>query len=112
MGRFSLTCITLFFVSIAWVFFRANDFSAAWMMFGLLFNLSGSGSQLLPTLDIIQAFIVVSALLATHWYLHGKRLDHAKKDKSGWWVVVIWTIMLFGLILMQGGASAFIYFQF
>ena len=82
------------------------------MIFGSLFNLSGSGAQLLPPLDIIQVFIVVSALLATHWYLHEKRLEHAMQDMPAWWVVVIWTIMLFGLILMQGGASAFIYFQF
>jgi alginate O-acetyltransferase complex protein AlgI len=112
VGRFMLTCITFFFVSLAWVFFRAGDFSAAWMMFGSLFDLSGSGAQLLPTLDIIQVVTVVSALLATHWYLHEKRLEHAMQDMPAWWVVVIWTIMLFGLILMQGGASAFIYFQF
>ncbi|MGK0180254.1 MAG: alginate O-acetyltransferase complex protein AlgI, partial [Nitrospinales bacterium] len=111
-GRFVLTCITFFFVSIAWVFFRASDFTAAWMMFGSLFDLSGSGVQLLPTLDIIQVVIVVSALLAAHWYLHEKRLEHAMQDMPAWWVVIIWTIMLFGLILMQGGASAFIYFQF
>jgi alginate O-acetyltransferase complex protein AlgI len=111
-GRFALTCITFFFVSIAWVFFRASDFPTAWMMLSSLFNLSGSGAQLLPTLDIMQVFIVVSALLATHWYLHEKRLEHAMQDMPAWWVVVIWTIMLSGLILMQGGASAFIYFQF
>ena len=111
-GRFVLTCITFFCVSIAWVFFRAGDFSTAWMMFGSLFDLSGSGAQLLPTLDIIQVIIVVSALLTTHWYRHEKRLEHAMQEMPAWWVVVIWTIMLFGLILMQGGASAFIYFQF
>ena len=112
MGRFMLTCITFFFVSLAWVFFRASDFSAAGMMFSSLFNLSGSGAQLLPTLDMIQVVIVVSAILATHWFLHEKCLEHAMQDMPAWWVVVIWTIMLFGLILMQGGASAFIYFQF
>ena len=111
-GRFVLTCITFFCVSIAWVFFRAVDFSTAWMMFGSLFDLSGSGAQLLPTLDIIQVIIVVSALLTTHWYRHEKRLEHTMQDMPALWVVVIWTIMLFGLILMQGGASAFIYFQF
>ena len=94
------------------MFFRAGDFSTAWMMFGSLFDLSGSGAQLLPTLDIIQVIIVVSALLTTHWYRHEKRLEHAMQEMPAWWVVVIWTIMLFGLILMQGGASAFIYFQF
>ena len=112
MGRLVLTCITFFFVSIAWIFFRASDFSVACMMFSSIFNFSGSGAQLLPTLDMIQVIAVVSALLATHWYLHEKRLEHAMQDMPAWWVVVIWPFMLFGLILMQGGASAFIYFQF
>lgn len=111
-GRFVITGITFFFISLAWVFFRASDFPTAWMMFTSLFSFSGDGEQLLPTLEIIQVVIVVSALLAIHYYLHEKRLEHAMQDMPRGWVVAIWTTMLFGLILMQGGASAFIYFQF
>jgi hypothetical protein len=55
---------------------------------------------------------VVGGLLASHWYLHEKRLEHAMQDLPAWWVVIIWTIMLCGLILTQGGGNAFIYFQF
>ena len=109
-GRLFLTGITFILVSIAWVFFRAGDFPAAWMMLGSLFNFNGV--QLLPTLEMIQVTLVVGALLGTHWYLHEKRLEHAMQEMPAWWVVVIWTAMLFGLIIMQGGANAFIYFQF
>jgi hypothetical protein len=34
------------------------------------------------------------------------------QNLPAWWVVVIWSIMLCGLILTQGGGNAFIYFQF
>jgi alginate O-acetyltransferase complex protein AlgI len=111
-GRFALGLITFILVSLAWVFFRSADFPAAWMLFGSLFNFSGSGAQLLPTLDMIQVLVVVSGLLGSHWFLHEKRLEHAMQDLPAWWVVIIWSSMLCSLILMQGGANAFIYFQF
>lgn len=112
IGRFALGFLTFILVSLAWVFFRANDFPTAWTLLGSLFDLSGGGKQILPTLEIIQVMVVVTGLLASHWYLHEKRLEHAMQDLPGWWVTAIWTTMLCGLILMQGGANAFIYFQF
>jgi alginate O-acetyltransferase complex protein AlgI len=112
IGKFALGLLTFIFVSLAWVFFRASDFPAAWMLLGSLFDGSGGGAQVLPTLDIIKVIVVVAGLLASHWYLHEKRLEHAMQDLPGWWVTAIWTIMLCSLILMQGGGNAFIYFQF
>ncbi len=111
-GRFILGILTFILVSLAWVFFRAGDFKTACMMFSSLFDISGGGAQLLPTLDMIQVTVVVGGLLASHWYLHEKKLEHAIQNMPSWWIVTVWTTMLFGLILMQGGANAFIYFQF
>ncbi len=111
-GRFVLAGITFFLVNIAWVFFRAGDFSTAWMMLGSLFDFSGTGEPLLSTLEMIQVTVVVFILLASHRYLHEKRLEHVVQNMASWWVVTLWTSMIIGLILMQGGANAFIYFQF
>jgi alginate O-acetyltransferase complex protein AlgI len=111
-GRFVLGMFTFILVSLAWVFFRSADFPSAWVLFGSLFDISGGGSQILSTLDILQVGVVLAGLLASHWYLREKRLEHAMQDLPAWWVVAVWTAMLFGLILMQGGANAFIYFQF
>jgi alginate O-acetyltransferase complex protein AlgI len=112
LGRFSLGMLTFFLVCLGWVFFRAKDFPSAWLLMGSLFDFSGTGAQLLPTLEMVQVAVVVVGLLASHWYLHEKRLEHAMQNFPAWLVVVVWTSMLFGLILMQGGANAFIYFQF
>ncbi len=112
LGRFSLGMLTFILVCLGWVFFRAKDFTSASLVMGSLFSFSGDGAQLLPTLEIIQVIIVVIGLLSAHWYLHEKRLEHAMQNFPAWFVVAIWTSMLFGLILMQGGANAFIYFQF
>ena len=112
LGRFGLGILTFLLVSVAWVFFRSSDFATAWLLLGSLFNFGGPGSQLLLTREIIQVTLVVGGLLASHWYLHEKRLEHAMQNLPAWWVVVIWSIMLCGLILTQGGGNAFIYFQF
>ena len=112
IGRFGLGLLTFILVSLTWVFFRASDFSTAWLLLKSLFNFGGSGVQLLLTREIVQVVLVVGGLLATHWYLHEKRLEHAMQNLPAWWVVAIWSIMLFGLILTQGGGNAFIYFQF
>ncbi len=112
VGRFILGVLTFLLVTVAWVFFRASDFPTAWTLLGSLFDFAGEGKQILPTLEIVQVSVVVLGLLASHWYLHEKRLEHAMQDLPAWWVVTIWTAMLCGLIMMQGGANAFIYFQF
>ncbi len=112
LGRFVLGLFTFILVSLAWVFFRASDFSTAWRLLGSLFDFTGEGAQLLPTLEILQVVVVLTGLLSSHWYLHEKRLEHAVQDMPAWWVVTVWTTMLCALILMQGGGNAFIYFQF
>ena len=112
LGRFGLGLLTFLLVSLAWVFFRSSDFSTAWLLLGSLFDFGGNGAQLLLTREIVQVALVVGGLLASHWYLHEKRLEHAMQNLPAWWVVVIWSTMLCGLILTQGGGNAFIYFQF
>jgi len=111
-GRLGLGLLTFFLVSLAWVFFRSADFSSAWLLMRSLFGFYDQGSQLLSTREIIQVSLVVVGLLGSHWYLHEKRLEHAMEKFSASFVVSVWVIMLCGLILMQGGANAFIYFQF
>jgi len=112
VSRLGLGLMTFTLVCLGWVFFRSPDFPSAWKLFNSLFNISASGAQILPTLAIIQVTGVVIALLVSHFYLREKRLEHAMGQFPAWVVVGIWSIMLSGLILMQGGGNAFIYFQF
>ena len=111
-SRFAMGFFTFFLVTLTWVFFRASDFPSAWSMMGSLFAWDGNGAILLSTLDMIKVSLVVVGLLASHIYLREKGLEHAMQNFPAWFVVTIWVIMLFGLIMMQGGANAFIYFQF
>ena len=112
LGRLGLGLLTFFLVSLTWVFFRSADFPSAWNLMGSLFGFYVESSQLLSTREILQVLLVILGLLGSHWYLHEMRLEHAMEKFSAAFVVMIWVIMLCGLILMQGGANAFIYFQF
>lgn len=112
VARVGLGLITFLLVTLAWVFFRSSDFPSAWSLMGSLFDFSASGSQILTTLDMIKVSVVIVGILGTHWYLHEKRLEHAVQNFHAGFVVSVWVTMLLGLILMQGGANAFIYFQF
>ena len=111
-ARLGLGLLTFILVSLSWVFFRSSDFPSAWSLLASLFGFYDEGSQLLSTREIIQVTLVVVGLLCSHWYLHEKRLEHAMEKFSPSFVVGVWVVMLFGLIIMQGGANAFIYFQF
>lgn len=112
MARLGLGLLTFWLVTLAWVFFRSSDFPSAWALLGSLFDFSASGAQILTTLDMIKVGMVVAGILGAHGYLHEKKLEHAMENFHPVIVVSFWVVMLCGLILMQGGANAFIYFQF
>ncbi len=112
VARVGLGLLTFLLVTLAWVFFRSSDFPSAWSLLGSLFDWNAGGAQILSTLEMIKVSVVTVGILGTHWYLHEKRLEHAIQDFPAWFIISIWVTMLCGLILMQGGANAFIYFQF
>ena len=112
VSRFGLGLFTFILVSLGWVFFRAHEFSSAWILMQSLFGLGSVNVQLLSTLQIIQVAVIVLGLLSSHIYLRENRLEHAMESFPAWVVVSIWVIMFFSLILMQGAGNAFIYFQF
>ena len=112
LGREALSLLTFLLITLAWVFFRAPDFGSAATLFQSLFHLQQGGAAILPTLHIVQVTVVITGLLVTHRVLREMRLEHAMERLPAWFAVTIWTVMLVGLVLMQGGGHAFIYFQF
>lgn len=109
--NFFLALLTFFLVNVTWVFFRSADFTTAWRLLSSMFGLSG-GAAVLPTLDMIKVSVVVTLMVATHWFMRDTTvLEVAKKMK--WWLVgIIWAVMLILLVLSQESSSSFIYFQF
>jgi len=107
-----LVMFTFFLVNLTWVFFRAENFGTAWRMFGSLFGISGKGTAVLPTIDIVKVSLVIPLLLVSQWLMRNSSL---KETISGnrWWITgIAWGIMLVLIVLSQKSSNSFIYFQF
>ncbi len=111
-GRVLIRIITLFFIMLTWVFFRASDFEFAKLMFLSLFGIINNGAMILPTVEIYKVCIVFILLVGAHWYLRESHIEFFMEKLPKSLVILFWSLMLFGIITSQGGGNAFIYFQF
>jgi len=107
-----LGLVTFYFVNIAWVFFRADTFDKASLMIASLHGLVPGGMKILPTLSILSVIGVMGSMLLVHWWMRDRTLESVVSKLSWWQVSIIWSAMVFLLIINQGGGNAFIYFQF
>ena len=113
------TAITYVLVCFAWIFFRANNTPELILILKKLFTSFGAtsfanelGLTLSGTLIVILAIIIM--------ILSDRKLTLAKYDSprgaellGGASAYLIWAILFAWLILLvSGGSSAFIYFQF
>ena len=99
-------------VLVAWVYFRASDFSVASRLIGGMFGWHPTGDALLSTREILQVTIVTFFLLIAHWLLRDISIEAAVQRLPRWVVTTAWFLMAFAIILTQGSSNAFIYFQF
>ena len=107
-----LGLVTFYFVNIAWVFFRAKDFDGAGSMMASLHGFIPDGMKILSTLSIISVVSVMLGMLGIQWWMRDRTLESIVSNMSWWQVGIIWSAMIFLLIINQGGGNAFIYFQF
>jgi alginate O-acetyltransferase complex protein AlgI len=110
--QFGGAMLTFFFVTIAWVFFRASDFATAWRLLSSMFGFDNNGVPLLTTLDLIRVLVITVLLLATHWFMRNSSVSEMLQ-KIKWWITgIVWALMLILIILSQKSSDSFIYFQF
>ena len=110
-GRFCLAMLTYVFVVIAWVFFRAQDFSTAMcvlkaMLIGAPDNFSIALTMAIPCL------LVSLGLPLAHWFVRDSCLEEVWSRMPGWLRPVVLAMLLICLALAEGDDRAFIYFQF
>jgi alginate O-acetyltransferase complex protein AlgI len=104
--------ITYVAVLVAWVFFRASDFTTANRLLSSMFGAYPHGDALLSTREILQVGIVTLFLLIAHWSLRDNSIEVAVTRLPRWIVTGTWAAMACAIILTQGSSNAFIYFQF
>ena len=103
---------TFIAVCIAWVFFRAPDFTVASRMLAGMFGGHIHGDAILPTREILQVALVVCGMVVTHCLLRDSSIEIAVTRSPRWAVTAVWALMACAIVLTQGNSNAFIYFQF
>lgn len=111
-ARIFLALLTYFLVNITWVFFRAQDFDTAWRMIESMLFFVTDGEKVLRTAYIFETLATIGVMLIVHWLMRNRRLEDVVARLPVWLVGVVWGVMLFLIIITQGGSNAFIYFQF
>ena len=107
-----LGLVTYFCVCVAWVFFRASDFTVAARMLRGMFGGHPHGDALLSTRELLQIGIVTLFMMVVHWSLRDTTIEAAVNRMPVWVLTGIWTFMAAAILLTQGNSNAFIYFQF
>jgi alginate O-acetyltransferase complex protein AlgI len=99
-------------VCIAWVFFRASDFTIATRMLRGMFGGHPNGDAILSTREMLQIAIVTACMILVHWSLRESNIETAVTRLPRWVMAAAWAFMACAIILTQGNSNAFIYFQF
>jgi alginate O-acetyltransferase complex protein AlgI len=99
-------------VCVAWVFFRAPDFTVAARMLGGMFGGHPHGDAILTTREMLQIALVTGGMILVHWFLRDSNIETAVLRAPPWIVTAAWAFMACAIILTQGNSNAFIYFQF
>lgn len=110
-GRAMLGALTFVLVCVAWVFFRANDLPQAAMVIASMLG-AIPATPVLSSVNVAQVVIVTSCLIGSHVLLRDRRLEDAARALPAPLLTVVWSGMLFAIVLTQGAGDAFIYFQF
>jgi D-alanyl-lipoteichoic acid acyltransferase DltB (MBOAT superfamily) len=105
LGTFAAVCV-------AWVFFRATDFTTASRLVRAMAGGLPGGGPLLTTRELLQVGGVTVGLLLAHWTLRETTFEAVVARRPRWLIAGVWTLMLSAIILTQGSGNAFIYFQF
>jgi D-alanyl-lipoteichoic acid acyltransferase DltB (MBOAT superfamily) len=110
-ARFAFGALTFALVCIAWVFFRAKDLPQSAMV---LASMMGAipAPPVLSTANVVQVLTVTACLIGSHIALRQRRIEDVAGRLPAPVLTLLWSVMLFAIVLTQGGSGAFIYFQF
>ncbi len=106
-----LALLTYTAVNLRCVLFRAETFSRAWKLIKSMLFLGGDKAVLLSQQVLVVA-VVISLTFIGHFLMRNRSLYDLLQKLPNWIVIVSWSIMLFGLMIVQSSGQQFIYFQF
>lgn len=108
---FISTCVNFTVVSFLWIFFRANDFKAAWLIIYRIFTFA-PGVTYIYTYTIIFGFMLLVIELITYYTNQGNDKYHILSTSKFVNKVFICIIICIILCFSYVGNNAFIYAQY
>lgn len=103
---------TYFFVTCAWVFFRAHGLDHSFGYFQQIFrSIYASPSQFSISPEGKYAFVYIIPLLIGDWWLR-KDERHLKKPQAAWVFYIVMLYLIAYNLIAKDESSSFIYFQF
>ncbi len=111
IAAFAYGIVTLFFVVLAWVWFRAPDVGTATHAFARLFSSNLASTAAIDASQQL-ALVVFAAVVAVHWLMRDRELlaDIVRVPRIVLGLVL--GVLLALIVLSPGDNHAFIYFQF
>lgn len=105
--------MTFVFVCFAWVFFRSKTFYQAFLIIQAMFaSTSGVPAMKIELFYVLSTFVVILAMLFTHWVMRERALRDVA-EKMPWWLrAFVLAALLIAIVTSSGDDRAFIYFQF
>ncbi len=104
--------LTFFFVSMAWVFFRAPGFASASAIFNTLMGHSPARPGLLPDADIERVGVIIALMLIVQALMRNRNTLRMAGKMSPWLLSIFWVVMIILVVLSYGSSNSFIYFRF
>ena len=109
----AMSVLTFLAVTVAWVFFRAQNFDQAFDFIGAMSGLAAIEGTIVPSRrDLIISLTTMAGICFLHWIFR----EHSIEDIVGllpkWVLVAGLAAMIFSILTMSGSDRAFIYFQF
>jgi len=108
----ALGLLTYTLVNVTWVFFRAKTFSKAWVVLRGMAGQNPVTRPILPTFSLLCVVAIVGGMVLTHWLMRARTLESVVARAPAAAVALVWALMAFAIIIVQGSGNAFIYFQF
>ncbi|MFT6144582.1 MAG: alginate O-acetyltransferase complex protein AlgI [Myxococcota bacterium] len=112
VGRLLGWSLTLSATMLAWVFFRANSFEAAFALIVRMVTWAPGSVDVVNPLTSVIVVGVFGATVGWHYVFRNMRVETLVQAVPVPLRVGILAVMLFAVAMAPGNSAAFIYFQF
>ncbi|MAV36613.1 MAG: membrane-bound O-acyltransferase family protein [Planctomycetaceae bacterium] len=103
---------TFLCVSLTWVFFAAQSWDKCLRMFVSLLGMQPDPILVVSTYYMLLTLMVVVGMLLAHWWTRDRELEDIFSGVPWWLITIVWTTLLYLIVMTGGSSSAFLYFQF